>query len=48
MLDSGASYARQLRVAEAAGGDLKAVVSHLARELRDGIRKEPPAASVTV
>ncbi|MGW9629173.1 glutamate--cysteine ligase [Agromyces sp. NPDC055520] len=37
MLDSGASYARQLRVAEAAGGDLRAVVAHLARELRDGV-----------
>jgi carboxylate-amine ligase len=45
MLDSGASYARQLRVAEAAGGDLTAVVAHLARELRDGIEGGPPAAS---
>ncbi|SIN71728.1 glutamate--cysteine ligase [Agromyces cerinus] len=47
MLDSGASYARQLRVAEAAGGDLKAVVAHLARELRDGIELGPPAESGT-
>ncbi|KRC63050.1 carboxylate--amine ligase [Agromyces sp. Root81] len=46
MLDSGASYARQLRVAEAADGDLRAVVAHLARELRDGIDGEPPATSV--
>ncbi|HEY9366593.1 MAG TPA: glutamate--cysteine ligase [Agromyces sp.] len=46
MLDSGASYARQLRVADAAGGDLRAVVAHLARELRDGIENEPAAASV--
>ena len=36
-LDGGASYQRQLRVAEAAGGDLTAVVAHLARELRDGV-----------
>jgi carboxylate-amine ligase len=42
MLDSGASYARQLRVADAAGGDLTAVVAHLARELRDGIEDESP------
>lgn len=47
MLDSGASYARQLRVAEAAGGDLKAVVAHLARELRDGIETQSPAASAS-
>lgn len=45
MLDAGASYARQLRVAEAAGGDLTAVVAHLARELRDGIESSSPAAS---
>jgi carboxylate-amine ligase len=43
MLDGGASYQRQLRVAEAAGGDLTAVVAHLARELRDGVT---PAATV--
>ncbi|KQZ08600.1 glutamate--cysteine ligase [Agromyces fucosus] len=47
MLDSGASYARQLRVAEAAGGDLKAVVAHLARELRNGIETQSPAASAS-
>jgi carboxylate-amine ligase len=32
----GASYQRQLRVAEAHGGSLKAVVSSLVRELREG------------
>ncbi|WP_395242878.1 glutamate--cysteine ligase [Agromyces sp. MMS24-K17] len=36
MLDAGASYQRQLRVAAAADGDLTAVVAHLAREFRDG------------
>ena len=41
MLDGGASYQRQLRVAEAAGGDLTAVVAHLARELRDGVTPRP-------
>ena len=40
MLDGGASYQRQLRVAEAAGGDHTAVVAHLARELRG--RGSPP------
>ena len=35
-LDEGASYQRQLRVAEAHGGELTAVVAHLARELREG------------
>ena len=44
-LDSGASYQRQLRVAEAAGGDLRAVVAHLAHELRDGVEVGPPEAS---
>ncbi|MFF2270864.1 glutamate--cysteine ligase [Agromyces sp. NPDC058136] len=33
-LDAGASAQRQLEVAQAAGGDLTAVVAHLARELR--------------
>jgi len=42
MLDGGASYQRQLRVAEAAGGDLTAVVTHLARELREGVSPESP------
>ena len=36
ILDGGASYQRQLEVAEASGGDLRAVVAHLARELRGG------------
>lgn len=35
-LDDGASYQRQLKVAEANGGELTAVVAHLARELREG------------
>ncbi len=41
ILDGGASYARQLAVADAAGGDLRAVVQHLIREFRLG-----PASSV--
>ena len=36
IIDRGASYQRQLRVAAANGGSLKAVVSALVRELRDG------------
>ena len=44
-LDAGASYQRQLRVAEAAGGDLRAVVAHLAHELRDGVDTAPFGAS---
>ncbi|NUT58852.1 MAG: carboxylate--amine ligase, partial [Agromyces sp.] len=39
-LDGGASYQRQLRVAESAGGDLTAVVAHLARELREGVNPQ--------
>jgi len=35
-LDQGASYARQLLVAEAADGDLREVVKHLIREFRSG------------
>ncbi|KZE90396.1 putative glutamate--cysteine ligase 2 [Agromyces sp. NDB4Y10] len=35
-LDDGASYQRQLRVAQEHGGELTAVVAHLARELREG------------
>lgn len=35
-LSNGGSYQRQLRVAAANGGDLTAVVSHLAEELRRG------------
>jgi carboxylate-amine ligase len=36
ILTGGASYSRQLRVADAAGGDLRAVVQHLIREFRAG------------
>ncbi|AMB60340.1 glutamate--cysteine ligase [Microterricola viridarii] len=36
ILNHGASYQRQLRTAEAAGGDLRAVVAALSRELRGG------------
>ncbi len=36
ILDSGASYARQLAAADAADGDLGAVVQHLIREFRSG------------
>jgi glutamate---cysteine ligase / carboxylate-amine ligase len=43
-LEGGASYQRQLRVAEAAGGDLTAVVAHLARELREGVSPSTDAA----
>ena len=35
-IDHGASYQRQIRVATANGGNLTAVVAHLARELREG------------
>jgi carboxylate-amine ligase len=38
ILDGGASYQRQLRVAEANGGSLQAVVSSLTHELRAGLR----------
>jgi carboxylate-amine ligase len=37
ILENGASYQRQLNVAEANGGSLQAVVSSLTHELRDGI-----------
>lgn len=37
ILDRGASYQRQLAVASANGGSLKAVVASLVRELRDGL-----------
>jgi glutamate---cysteine ligase / carboxylate-amine ligase len=37
IVDRGASYQRQLRVATANAGSLKAVVSSLVRELRDGL-----------
>jgi carboxylate-amine ligase len=36
VLRTGASYQRQRRVADAAGGDLTAVVAHLVREMREG------------
>lgn len=36
IVTQGASYARQLAVADAAGGDLRAVVQHLIREFRAG------------
>jgi carboxylate-amine ligase len=42
ILDNGASYQRQLRVAEANGGSLQAVVSSLTRELRNGLVAGPP------
>ncbi|WP_108250097.1 glutamate--cysteine ligase [Planctomonas deserti] len=38
ILDRGASYQRQQAVAAEHGGSLKAVVAHLVKELRDGIR----------
>ena len=37
ILDGGASYQRQLAVAAANGGSLKAVVASLVKELRDGV-----------
>ncbi|WP_165066812.1 glutamate--cysteine ligase [Marisediminicola senii] len=37
ILERGASYQRQQRVAEASGGSLKAVVGSLVKELRDGL-----------
>ncbi len=41
ILAQGASYARQIAVADAAGGDLRAVVQHLIREFRAGpVRRE--------
>ncbi|MCR2801081.1 MULTISPECIES: glutamate--cysteine ligase [unclassified Microbacterium] len=36
IVSGGASYSRQLTVAEAAGGDLREVVQHLIREFRNG------------
>ena len=39
ILDRGASYQRQLAVAEANGGSLKAVVASLVAELRDGLAR---------
>lgn len=43
-LDQGASYARQLAVADASGGDLRAVVHHLIREFRAGPERRAPLA----
>jgi carboxylate-amine ligase len=42
ILEHGASYQRQLRVAEANGGSLKAVVASLTRELRHGLGNAAP------
>ncbi len=42
IIDNGASYTRQLRVAAAHDGNLAAVVTALAQELRDGSRPLPP------
>ncbi|HLU63860.1 MAG TPA: carboxylate--amine ligase, partial [Protaetiibacter sp.] len=36
-LATGASYQRQLRVADDTGGDLRAVAAHLIREFRGGV-----------
>ena len=51
IIDHGASYQRQLRVAQATDGSLKAVVSSLVRELLDGrpdrSRPSPDDPSVT-
>jgi len=37
MIERGASYQRQLAVAQENGGDLRAVVQHLVGELRDSL-----------
>lgn len=42
ILDGGASYARQLAVADVAGGDLRRVVQHLIREFRTGPEASTP------
>jgi carboxylate-amine ligase len=39
ILEGGASYQRQLRVAQENGGSLQAVVSSLTHELRDGLKR---------
>jgi carboxylate-amine ligase len=39
ILDTGASYQRQLAVAEQNGGSLQAVVSSLTHELRNGLAR---------
>jgi carboxylate-amine ligase len=38
LMTAGASYQRQRAVAARAGGDLRAVVDSLVREMRDGLR----------
>ncbi|MGF2948158.1 glutamate--cysteine ligase [Microbacterium alcoholitolerans] len=43
ILQSGASYSRQLHAADAADGDLRAVVRHLIREFREGPEQSVPA-----
>ena len=40
-LVTGASYQRQLAVADAAGGDLRAVTAHLMREFRENAFSAP-------
>lgn len=42
ILAGGASYARQLAVADATGGDLREVVQHLIREFREGPESSRP------
>jgi carboxylate-amine ligase len=44
-LAQGASYARQLAVADASGGDLRQVVQHLIREFRAGPERRAPLAA---
>lgn len=44
-LTQGASYARQLAVADASGGDLRQVVQHLIREFRAGPERRAPLAA---
>ncbi|WP_353814343.1 glutamate--cysteine ligase [Agromyces sp. SYSU T00266] len=44
-IDEGAGYQRQLKVAEQHGGDLTAVVAHLARELREGTQPRGESGS---
>jgi carboxylate-amine ligase len=45
ILEHGASYQRQLRVAEENGGSLKAVVASLTRELRHGLGSSSPTGA---
>lgn len=48
MTTNGASYSRQLLVADAAGGDLTAVVQHLMREFRAGPTLREHRAAISV